>query len=141
MNIVWSKKSLPPSLLWVWVEVSTELWMWWEITPTHLITDTATHILLNTFEFDSPKVSQWVNRSRETIVHLLWKYWSHHLVEKLSHDAHHHKKHLHVFWHHIHEHVHYHDVSMVTFPILMCLLAEQIYKFYSSNERSWKSLS
>ena len=138
MKIVWGRKSIPPSLLWVCAEFSTEILLWWNISPSHLVADTATHILLNTFEFDSPKVANRVNRSREAIVHLLWKYWSHVLVEKVSHCADDHTEHLRIIWQNIYEHTNDHDISMMTLPIVMCLLAEQAYKFYSSNKLSWK---
>ena len=38
------------------------------------------------------------------------------------------------------EHVNSHDVSMVTLPILICLLAEQVYKSFA-NTNTVKPLS
>ena len=127
------------SLIWVWAEQATWFIVWQTIDLTHITLDTVTHLLLNTLHIHAhwlekhigKRWSRLLEASTDALVHLLGKYSAHHLIYHIEHQYKHIEK-VGVFGmnrlQELHDHSNTCSVSMLTLPVFVCLISEQVYK-------------
>lgn len=122
----------------VWAEQLVSYLQWNSIDVTHIALDTVTHWLLNTLhihfhgleKYCWKKWSRIVEASIDALVHMIWKYWIHHLIHYIEHQNRSIEKVATFGMQHM-KNIHDQNtcsVSMITLPIFACLIAEQVYK-------------
>jgi hypothetical protein len=101
----------------------------------HIAIDTAAHLLMNSMHITptSPKlwikVKKTIEISIDVMFHLLGKYGTHYALHERMHRSvekvHFGMRHL----EHMHTHNHVCQVQMISWSIVTCLIAEQVYKY------------
>jgi hypothetical protein len=127
------------SLIWVWAEQTTWYMLWSSIDATHIVLDSWTHLLLNTLhihvhwseKYIGKRWSRLLEASIDTLIHLLGKYGAHQFIHHLEHHHNQIEK-VAIFGmnrlQELHDHSNTCSVSMLTLPVFVCLIAEQVYK-------------
>ena len=142
MKLVTLEESLFRTTSELWAEVWYEFCSTGTLDEMHLAIWVPVHIVLNSVDFRSKKMSKIITSTTEILTHLLTKYWVHHAVDKIAHQWHTHADQITSFGARFIQDLNQHEIDFfdtgAVLWVLLGILCKYWYWFYTSQQLPWK---